>query len=145
MESLNLKELIHQVRQELIESENERVQKGLTPLFKVDNLKIEVNFVVEKTKKSGGKLGIKIVEAGHQVSYSSQQIHKISLELNTIDDEEIVTPVRVENKNRNDKNRKYREIIQGNILPGQPGTTKGVRKISGSNPGILQKNPNTMD
>jgi hypothetical protein len=89
MESLNLKELIHAVRQELIDSENERIDKGLSPLFKVENLKIEVNFVVEQTKKTGGKIGIKIVDVGHDVTYSNQQIHKILLELKTCKDKDI--------------------------------------------------------
>ncbi|HNW91049.1 MAG TPA: hypothetical protein PK664_05680 [Paludibacteraceae bacterium] len=89
METLNLKELIHTVRQELIDSENERKSKGLDPLFKVDNLKIEVNFVVEKTKKTGGKLGIKIIDIGHDVTYSSQQVHKIVLELKTCELEDV--------------------------------------------------------
>lgn len=83
MEDLNIKELIQTVRQELIDSENERIQKGLNPLFYVDNLKIEVNFVVEKVKKTGGKFNLKIVDVGRDVTYTNQQVHKITLELKT--------------------------------------------------------------
>ena len=83
MESLNIKELIHAVRQELIESEEERVKKGIPPLFAVDNLKIEVNFVVEEKTETGGGLNLKIVDIGRDVTYSKQQIHKITLELKT--------------------------------------------------------------
>lgn len=83
MEGLNIKELIHAVRQELSESELERRQKHIPPLFVVDNLKIEVNFVVEKKTTTGGGLNLKIVDVGRDVSYNSQQIHKITLELKT--------------------------------------------------------------
>lgn len=83
MEGLNIKELIHAVRQELMDSEQERIRKGIPPLFVVDNLKIEVNFVVEKKTTTGGGLNLKIVDVGRDVSYNSQQIHKITLELKT--------------------------------------------------------------
>ncbi len=83
MEKLNIKELIHAVRQELIDSETLRKQKNIEPLFEVDNLKIEVNFVVEKTTDTGGGINLKIIDIGKSVKYNSQQVHKITLELKT--------------------------------------------------------------
>ncbi|MCC5931048.1 MAG: hypothetical protein JJU28_17510 [Cyclobacteriaceae bacterium] len=83
MENLNIKALIHAVRQELIESEEERIQKNLLPLFKVDSLKIEVNFIVEEKTETGGGLNLKIVDIGRDLTYSNQQIHKITLDLKT--------------------------------------------------------------
>ncbi len=128
METLNLKELIHTVRQELIDSEKERIEKGLSPLFKVDNLKIEVNFVVEKVKKTGGKIDIKIVDVGHDITYSSQQIHKILLELKTCDDSEIDSQVQLV------VGKKSKDLIPGikpvNIRPRvRSGIISGVKQI----------------
>jgi len=81
LENLGIKKLLQAVRQELIESQEEREKKGLTPLFVVDNLKIEVNFVVEHAKGVTGGFDLKVVEVGGNLSYSSQQVHKITLEL----------------------------------------------------------------
>lgn len=93
MQNLKIKELIHSVRQELIESHEEREKKGLDPLFYVDNLKIEVNFVVEKAKKTGGGFNLKIVDIGHDVAYTDQQVHKIVLELKTFPVEDQLYPI----------------------------------------------------
>jgi len=84
MEELKIKDLIHSVRNELIESEIERKNKGLAPLFYVDNFKIEVNFVVEKNLHGGGKLNPKIIDVGGDAGYKTEQIHKITLELKTL-------------------------------------------------------------
>jgi len=58
------------------------------------SLKIEVNFVVEKTKQKGGKIDLKIVDIGQNVTYSNQQVHKIFLELKTCHDTHKTTSVR---------------------------------------------------
>ena len=116
MENLNLKELIHTVRQELIDSEKERKRKRLDPLFKVDSLKIEVNFVIEETLKTGGKLGIKIVDVGRDHTYSSQQVHKISLELKTCEDNDIEAKMPFFGRNPLVKN--YSGSKVGGSLPG---------------------------
>ena len=143
METLNLKELIHTVRQELIDSENERIEKGLSPLFKVDSLKIEVNFVVEKVNKTGGKIDIKIVDVGHDITYSSQQIHKILLELKTCDDSENDTQTPFEEEKRIKDLRPG--IISVGRRPGvRPGIISGVKPIELNNkiqPEVKPKKP----
>lgn len=90
MENLQIKDLIHSVREELIASQKEREEKGLDPLFYVDNLKIEVNFVVEKTKQTSGGFNLKIIDVGRDVTYADQQIHKIVLELKTFQGKESI-------------------------------------------------------
>ncbi|MBS2212485.1 hypothetical protein KEM09_13800 [Carboxylicivirga mesophila] len=81
MSELNLKELIHQVREELIASEELREQKGLDTLFEVDKLKIEVNFVVEKVSGKSGGVNLKVIDGKLNKTYTEQQVHKITLDL----------------------------------------------------------------
>jgi hypothetical protein len=89
MQDLSIKELIQAVRNELVESENERRQKKIDPLFVVDSLKIEVNFVVENKKDTGGKFNLQVVDIGRNVVYTEQQIHKITLDLKTINNDKV--------------------------------------------------------
>lgn len=78
---LKIRDLIQSVRNELIESEKERKIKGLPPLFYVDALRIEANFMAEKSNKDGGKVDFKIVSIGSDKGNSSASIHKIILDL----------------------------------------------------------------
>ncbi|MCU4155690.1 hypothetical protein J1N10_06850 [Carboxylicivirga sp. A043] len=92
MSELNLKELIHEVREELIASEKLRVQKGLDTLFEVDMLKIEVNFVVEKISGKSGGVNLKVIDGKLNKEYKEQQVHKITLDLKVPDEVIMVKP-----------------------------------------------------
>jgi len=81
MNNLNLTELLHSVRDELIESQELRMKKGLPPLFIVDKLQIEVNFVVEQIKGVKGGVNLKVIEMGGNKTYTEQQVHKVTLDL----------------------------------------------------------------
>ncbi|MBK3518052.1 trypco2 family protein [Carboxylicivirga marina] len=93
MSELNLKELIHEVREELIASEKLRVAKGHDTLFEVDKLKIEVNFVVEKSSGKSGGVNLKVIDGKLNKTYTEQQVHKITLDLKVPDEVKSVSPV----------------------------------------------------
>ena len=82
---LLLKDLIRQVRNELIGAVDERKRKNEPGMFAVKSLTLEVNFTVEKNVKSdaGGEANFWIfkVNAGGEGSRRSEQVHKITLEL----------------------------------------------------------------
>lgn len=80
-DNLFIKELIRRVHDELIESQEEREINGIAPLFTVKDMTIEVNFVAEKSLSAKGGLDFKVVTVGGNTDIKSQQIHKITLNL----------------------------------------------------------------
>lgn len=80
-ENLFIKELIRKVHDELIESQKEREINGIDPLFTVRDMTIEVNFIAEKSLSAKGGLDFKVVTIGGNTDIKSQQIHKITLNL----------------------------------------------------------------
>lgn len=90
MDSKNLliKYLIRQIHKELIESQKEREAEGLEPLFTVESLKIEANFIAVDDQKAEAGFGFHLLKAGAKVNYKQEQIHKITLNLTTIDQDD---------------------------------------------------------
>jgi hypothetical protein len=62
---ISLRELIQWVKQELLSEEAQK--KDQVPLFTIDEVTVEVNFVVDGKLKSGFS-ALRIVEAGSEVS-----------------------------------------------------------------------------
>lgn len=80
-ESLSLAELIRAVHEELIKSQLERESDDLAPLFEVDTLELEVNFVVGETKSAEAGCDIKVVSVGGDMEWAKQQVHNVKLTL----------------------------------------------------------------
>ena len=91
-DKLFIAELIRKVHDELILSQKIRVHEKKAPIFTVKDLTIEVNFVATEVSNKKGGLDFKIITAGANKEYSTQQIHRIvlNLELNKklVDDKE---------------------------------------------------------
>lgn len=83
-DNLFISDLIRKVHEELIDSQAKREDGKMPPLFRVKELTLEVNFVVQKSAKKGGKLGFSIITAGMEKGIEKQQVHKITLKLDTI-------------------------------------------------------------
>jgi hypothetical protein len=88
---LFIKELIRQVHSELYNSRNERESAGERPIFAVESLVLEVNFVAEHSKDVKGGIDFQIitvggVNLGRSKTYHEQQVHKIILNLTAIED-----------------------------------------------------------
>ena len=79
--NLLIKDIIRQVHKELIESQEEREAEGQEPLFTVESLKIEANFVAVDDKHAETGFGFHLLKAGANISYKKEQIHKITLNL----------------------------------------------------------------
>lgn len=85
-DSLFVRELIRRVHQELLESREERRQSGMPPIFEVERMEIEVNFVAIDSKEARGGLDFKVItiggaSVGGGKRYESQEVHKITLSL----------------------------------------------------------------
>jgi hypothetical protein len=91
--SLFIRELIRRVQQELLASREERRKAGEQPIFAVEKMTIEVNFVAEQSKDMKGGLNFKVitiggVDMGGTRHFQQQQVHKITLVLSALTDEE---------------------------------------------------------
>ena len=90
--SLSIKDLIFRVQQELIESQTERTKSGREPLFEVETLTIEINFVVTTTTDAKGGIDLKLVTVEGGKQYENQQVQKITLQLTAIPSREGFRP-----------------------------------------------------
>lgn len=83
-DQLFIRDLIRRVHQELYASRQERLAAGQVPIFEVDKLVLEVNFVaIESTDIKGG-IDFKIITAGAGGSYQHQQVHKVTLSMSAV-------------------------------------------------------------
>jgi hypothetical protein len=89
---LSLKTLIRAVSEELQTSQAERLASGLPPLFEVQDLTIEVSFVVTETKGGGGSFNLTVVRADGNVKYDTGSVHKITIKLKALSKEDLVLP-----------------------------------------------------
>lgn len=78
---LQIKDVIHKVQQELIDSQKERRDLGMSPLFEVDSLEIEIHFVVQQQTDAKAGVSLAVVDVGADHNYSQEQIQKITLRL----------------------------------------------------------------
>lgn len=77
--SLHLKDVIHSIQKQLMESEEERKQLGLPELFMVKEVEIEMNFVVEKTVTAKAEADIVVVDVNGETAYRKEEINKIKV------------------------------------------------------------------
>lgn len=89
---ITLHEAIRSVQDELIKSEQERVQRGIPRLFETEKLTIEFSCVFSETEGTQTQGGVKALsvlslDAASANSVSSQQIQKVTVEFKTADAE----------------------------------------------------------
>lgn len=85
-----LKELIRQIRRELTEVVQERIESKEAPLFSINKITLEVHFVVEASDQKEAGVSAKLLavagfKVGAEQKYSTEQIQKITLELSAIE------------------------------------------------------------
>ena len=81
---LFIRDLIRQVDQELRGSQAERLAAGEAPIFEVDSLVLEVNFVATASADATGGVDFKIITVGAGGSYERQQVHKVTLSMSAV-------------------------------------------------------------
>lgn len=91
-EDLSLKNLIRAVSNELLASRTERLAAGLPPLFEVQDLTIEVSFVVTESKEGGGGFDLKVLRADANVKYDKESVHKVTLTLKALGTDDVDVP-----------------------------------------------------
>jgi hypothetical protein len=78
---IGIPELINRVRQELIASEESRLENKLPALFVAKSLDLEISFVAKRSAELGSKVVLTAVEAGATVGLESEKTHKMTLHL----------------------------------------------------------------
>ena len=78
---LQIKDVIRKVQQELIESQKEREESGILPLFEVDSLELEIHFIVRQQSEGRAGLSFAVVDAEAEHNYSREQVQKMTLRL----------------------------------------------------------------
>ena len=91
-DDLSLKTLLQAVSEELRSSRSERLAQGLPPLFEVQDLTIEVSFVVTESKGGGAGFDLKVVRADGTVKYDRESVHKVTLTLKALSESDVLIP-----------------------------------------------------
>lgn len=81
---LFIRELIRRAHAELLQSRDERERAGLPPIFEVQSLTIEVNFVATESREIEGGIDFRVITAGGQKHFEQQQVHKLTLALGAV-------------------------------------------------------------
>ena len=85
-ENLGIAELLHAVRAELNRSEKMLKEKKIPALFRTRELELELNFVVKKSGEADAGVDLWVVTVGAGGSYATEQVQKIRLLLEAVDD-----------------------------------------------------------
>jgi len=77
----NIKDIITQVRSELLEAELERRKQGISDLFTIKDFDIEIQFVVNAntSQKAGSSLELLVIDS--ESGYSKERVQKIKLHM----------------------------------------------------------------
>jgi hypothetical protein len=87
-EGLSIRALIREVTREVLSSQADRIASGDPAVFEVNDLTLEVSFVATSSKKAGGGFDLKVVKADAGMQYDKESIHKVSLKLVSVDQEQ---------------------------------------------------------
>jgi hypothetical protein len=101
-EDFSISSLIRKVHNELIKSQELREGENLPPLFEVESLVIEANFIVSQSTDQKGKIDLKIVGVDGVKSNREEEVHKLILKLKTADFEN-TTQMKKRNKRGKEK------------------------------------------
>jgi hypothetical protein len=71
----------------LIEAEQDRIEKGLAPLFVTDTLEIEASVIVEAQNNSKFGFDLKVLSASNADQIKDNAVHKISLKFRVLPNE----------------------------------------------------------
>lgn len=88
IKGIGIKDLIREVHEQLALSEQEREEDGLPPLFEIDRLDLEVNFVVKEDASARGGIDLKVFSLGTELTGGSERVHKITLHLKAVPPED---------------------------------------------------------
>jgi hypothetical protein len=79
MSTINLKELVQEIRKQLEELDQERIAQGTDAMFELQNVELELKFTVRGSSSQKGGLDIKIVTAGTEKQEGTETIQTIKI------------------------------------------------------------------
>jgi hypothetical protein len=80
----SIKDLIHSISEQLLQSEDERLRDNRPAIFEVDTLQLDISFVATESRGVKGGLDLRIVQAGLDKTYADQAVQRISLGLRRV-------------------------------------------------------------
>ena len=86
--TLGIKELVGDVKSELSQLENERIQNNEKGLFEVTDFELEISFLAQASSRQNGKIEYSVITADSDVQHAVEKIQKLTLHLKTIEDTE---------------------------------------------------------
>jgi len=87
VDELSLDTLVDAVSGQLLLSQQRRIAAGLPAVFQVDELTLEVSFVVTSSKEGSGGISISVVKADGKLKYDQESLQKVTLKLTAVTDQ----------------------------------------------------------
>ncbi len=83
-EGLGVKELIEEVKSELVKSEQSRMAANQASLFELKDFDLEIKFVVNERRTESGKIEYQVVTVGGETTFSSERVQTIKLHMTAV-------------------------------------------------------------
>lgn len=96
--SINVTEVINKIREQVDSSQEERIKDGKSPLFRAQNIEIELSVIVSKSVEAKSGIDIKIVSLENRGYYRIEEIQKVKLTFRTLTRDEIIASGEIEKK-----------------------------------------------
>jgi Trypsin-co-occurring domain 2 len=81
---LGVKELIEEVKSELVKTEQSRIAANQTSLFELKDFDLEIKFVVSERRTESGKIEYKVVTVGGETVLNTEKVQTIRLHMTAV-------------------------------------------------------------
>ena len=82
-EEIGISNLVERVRTELRQAEEKRLNDNDPSLFKLENVDLEINFVIKHSGTANAGITLEPVTVGGQTEVSAEKVQKVTLHLKT--------------------------------------------------------------
>jgi hypothetical protein len=86
-DDLSIETLVRAVSEQLLRSQEHRLDAGEPAVFEVSEMTLEISFVVTESAHGGGGFDLKVLKADAGVQYDTQSVQKVSLKLTALKDQ----------------------------------------------------------
>lgn len=82
--ALGVQDLIEKVKEELIKTEEKRINAKQAPLFELKDFELEINFVITASEKEAGSFEFKAVTLNSETETTTEKTQKIILRMSAV-------------------------------------------------------------
>jgi hypothetical protein len=81
MDDISLSDVIGEISDQLLASEEQRLREGRPAIFLVGSIDIELSIIVTESKNRSGGVNLKVVKGDMSRQYQDQQVQRVTVHL----------------------------------------------------------------